>query len=88
MTAPIPLHILPRERDTEWIHVVESQLITACDTAHGPLVSCTCLTNGNEADATVEWLEAGSDLSSLAGQPVRLEIRMRGTRLYGLQFKE
>lgn len=44
--------------------------------------------NGNESDATVEWLEKGSDLSALSGQPVRLVIRMRGTRLYGLQFTD
>ena len=44
--------------------------------------------NGNQKDATVEWLGSGSDLSALAGQPVRLTIRMRGTRLYALQFVE
>jgi hypothetical protein len=44
--------------------------------------------NGNQQDYTVEWLESGSDLSALAGQPVRLVIRMRGTRLYALQFVE
>ena len=44
--------------------------------------------NGNQPDAIVEWLESGSDLSALAGQPVRLVIRMRGTRLYALQFVE
>jgi hypothetical protein len=44
--------------------------------------------NGNEQDYTVEWLESGSDLSALAGKPVRLVIRMRGTRLYALQFAD
>lgn len=44
--------------------------------------------NGNQSDATVEWLDVGSDLSALSGQAVRLVIRMRGTRLFALQFRE
>jgi hypothetical protein len=36
----------------------------------------------------VEWLGAGTDVSALAGRPVRLVMRMRGTRLYSLQFTE
>ena len=44
--------------------------------------------NGNELDTTVEWLDRGADLSALAGQPVRLIIRMRGARLFALQFAD
>jgi hypothetical protein len=44
--------------------------------------------NGNELDYTVEWLERGADLSALAGQPVRMVIRMRGSRLFALQFTD
>lgn len=44
--------------------------------------------NGNESDTTVEWLDKGTDLSALAGQSVRLSIRMRGSRLYSLQFTD
>ncbi|MEZ5275119.1 MAG: LamG-like jellyroll fold domain-containing protein [Opitutaceae bacterium] len=44
--------------------------------------------NGNDLDATVQWLDRGSDLSALAGQPVRLIIRMRGARLFALQFAD
>jgi hypothetical protein len=44
--------------------------------------------NTNSVDHTVEWLETGTDLSALAGKTVRLQIRMRGTDLYALQFKK
>jgi hypothetical protein len=42
--------------------------------------------NGNAVDAEVEWLRRGKDVASLAGKPVRLLVRMRGARLYALQF--
>jgi hypothetical protein len=42
--------------------------------------------NGNELKYPVEWLDRGTDVSSLAGQPVQLIVRMRGARLYSLQF--
>jgi hypothetical protein len=44
--------------------------------------------NGNELRYPVEWLAKRSDVADLAGQPVRLIIRMRGARLYSLQFTE
>lgn len=42
--------------------------------------------NGNFIRHPVEWLRRGSDVSSLAGRPIRLVIRMRNTDLYSLQF--
>jgi hypothetical protein len=33
-------------------------------------------------------LEKGTDVSALAGKPVQLVFRMRGTKLYSLQFVE
>ena len=42
--------------------------------------------NGDFMDTEVEWLDKGKDVSALAGQPVQLVIRMRGTKLYTLQF--
>jgi hypothetical protein len=42
--------------------------------------------NGNFVRHTVEWLGRGTDVSSLAGKPLRLEIRMRGASLFALQF--
>lgn len=42
--------------------------------------------NGDFIDAEVEWLGKGADVSSLAGKPVELVIRSRGTKLYALQF--
>ncbi|HJQ80044.1 MAG TPA: LamG domain-containing protein [Lacipirellulaceae bacterium] len=42
--------------------------------------------NGDFIDTEVEWLNKGSDVSSLAGRPVSMVIRSRGTKLYSLQF--
>jgi hypothetical protein len=42
--------------------------------------------NGNYVGHRVEWLGKGTDVSMLAGKPVRLVIRMRNTSLYSLQF--
>lgn len=42
--------------------------------------------NGDFIGTEVEWLKKGRDLASLAGKPVRVEIRSRGTKLYSLQF--
>lgn len=42
--------------------------------------------NGNFVNRTVEWLGRGTDLSELAGRPLRLVIKMRGTSLFALQF--
>jgi hypothetical protein len=44
--------------------------------------------NGNHLDHVVEWLEQGTDVSRLAGQPVRMVFRLRGARLYGFQFTD
>ena len=42
--------------------------------------------NGNELQYIVEWVNKGTDVSSLAGQPVQLVVRLRGANLYALQF--
>ena len=42
--------------------------------------------NGNFVHHTVEWLGRGTDLSELAGRPLRLVITLRGTSLFALQF--
>ena len=44
--------------------------------------------SGNELRYPVEWLEKGTDVSSLASKPVRLVMRLRGARLFSLQFAE
>lgn len=43
--------------------------------------------NGDHLRHTVEWLGQGTDLSRFAGQTVRLEIRLRGAKLYAMQFR-
>lgn len=42
--------------------------------------------NGDFIETEVEWLEKGCDLSKLASKPVRLVFRMRGSKLYAMQF--
>jgi len=42
--------------------------------------------NGDHLRARVEWLGRGKDISSLAGRVVRLEFRLRGAKLYAMQF--
>jgi hypothetical protein len=42
--------------------------------------------NGDFMETPVEWIDKGTDVSSLAGRPVQLVIRSRGTKLYSLQF--
>jgi len=42
--------------------------------------------NGDHIETEVEWLDRGKDLSELAGRPVQLLFRMRGTKLYSMQF--
>ena len=42
--------------------------------------------NGDFSEKEVEWLGTGKDVSSLAGRPVRLVFRMRGSRLFAMQF--
>jgi len=42
--------------------------------------------NGDFVDTTVEWREKGTDVSKLAGQPIQIVFRMRGTKLFSFQF--
>jgi hypothetical protein len=42
--------------------------------------------NGDFIDTAVEWLKTGTDVSKLQGKTVRLVIKMRGSKLYALQF--
>lgn len=44
--------------------------------------------NGDFLQRPVEFLERGTDVSALAGKTVRLVFRMRGARLYAMQFVE
>jgi Concanavalin A-like lectin/glucanases superfamily len=42
--------------------------------------------NGDFVDTEVEWLRKGKDLASLQGKVVQAVFRMRGSKLYSLQF--
>ena len=42
--------------------------------------------NGDFIDTKVEWLGRGTDISHLAGKPIQLVFRMRGSKLYAMQF--
>jgi hypothetical protein len=42
--------------------------------------------NGDYLDAPVEWLGKGTDVSSLDGRTVQIVFRMRGTKLFAMQF--
>jgi len=42
--------------------------------------------NGDFIDTQVEWLNKRNDLSQLAGKTVQLVFRMRGSKLYAMQF--
>ncbi|MGI9428398.1 MAG: hypothetical protein ACR2NM_07065, partial [Bythopirellula sp.] len=44
--------------------------------------------NGDFIDAEVEWLQAGKNVSQLAGRHVQVVVRSRGTKLYSMQFVE
>lgn len=44
--------------------------------------------NGNHMEVDVEWLGKGSDLSRLQGRNIRVQFKMRGSKLYTMQFKE
>ena len=41
---------------------------------------------GDEIERVVRW-KGGSDVSELAGQPVRLQFRMKDADLYSMQFR-
>jgi len=42
--------------------------------------------NGDFIRTEVEWLNTGTDVVALAGQTVQLVFRMRGSKLYAMQF--
>jgi hypothetical protein len=42
--------------------------------------------NTDDVAAKVAWLKAGSDVSSLAGKPVRLVFRLHGAKIFAFQF--
>jgi len=42
--------------------------------------------NGDFINTEVEWLNKGKDVTELAGKTVQLLFRMRGTKLYAMQF--
>jgi hypothetical protein len=42
--------------------------------------------NGDFISTEVEWLKKGTDLSNLQGKVVQLQFRMRGSKLYSMQF--
>jgi hypothetical protein len=50
------------------------------------LEDCDLIHTANEIDCPVKW-QGKSDLSALAGQPVRLRVVYRGVDLYAFQFR-
>jgi hypothetical protein len=42
--------------------------------------------NGDYINGPVEWLKSGTDVGKLAGKTVRLVFRMRGAKLFAMQF--
>jgi len=44
--------------------------------------------NGDFIEKEVEWLHSGQDVSSLAGKTVQLVFRLRGAKLYAMQFQQ
>ena len=52
----------------------------------GRSVDACVYLNVNATAHRVEWLGRGSDVSDLAGRPLRLVLRLRGASLYALQF--
>lgn len=44
--------------------------------------------NGNFINTEVQWLHKGKDISALQGKQVQLVIKMRGAKLYSMQFVE
>jgi hypothetical protein len=50
-------------------------------------IARSVLVNGDFIEHEVEWLDVGGDISHLGGRTVRLMIRMRGARLYSIQFQ-
>ena len=68
---------LVREHGHEiWGYRINGFALNECD----PVVT-------NATNHTVTW-KGRSDVSELAGQPVRMHVRMRGAKLYAFQFAE
>ncbi|MEX0685157.1 MAG: LamG-like jellyroll fold domain-containing protein [Balneolales bacterium] len=44
--------------------------------------------NGDFIEIDAQWLDKGNDLSSLQDQNIRVVIKMRGAKLYSMQFKK
>ena len=42
--------------------------------------------NGDFLQATVEWLKRGANISALQGRTVQMIVRMRGSKLFAMQF--
>jgi hypothetical protein len=42
--------------------------------------------NGDYLEKAVEWRDGTTDVSALAGKPVRLRFVCRGTKLYSFRF--
>ena len=42
--------------------------------------------NGDFLETPVGWMKSGSDVSPLASRTVQLVFRMRGTKLFAMQF--
>jgi hypothetical protein len=42
--------------------------------------------NGDFLEKEIEWMQRGKDISELAGKTVQLVFKMRGSKLYALQF--
>lgn len=42
--------------------------------------------NGDFIDTEVSWMQRGNDLSDLQGKPIQLVFRMRGCKLFAMQF--
>ncbi|MCF6197518.1 MAG: hypothetical protein L3J50_12550, partial [Emcibacter sp.] len=51
------------------------------------VVDCLYI-RGDFSNGAVEWLNKGLDVSSLAGRTVQLVLRMRGSKLYAMQFTD
>ena len=42
--------------------------------------------NGDFVDTEIEWLDKGKDVGQLVGRTIQLVFRMRGSKLYAMQF--
>jgi hypothetical protein len=66
-------------------------IVALCDRDGNPIPGYTfeesVYINGDFIETDVEWLHNGSDLGELEGKVVRVSIKMRGAKLYSMQFK-